>query len=287
MRVLLARLDVRVTEADRVGDRANVLLRPGQEVPPVTRLGAAVLPEVAVLGLVRDLGGFLGVEADRDDAELFADRVVELLQRVGEAVQHHAAQHRAARIVQRDDDRNFLVEVLREQHVLSGFVLERQVLRQAAAEPLVHVHALELLGQRLGAVHDLARRHRRRRRNRGDEESGREHRPGEACSESLHYGWLGSAGEGARQARGRPSAADCTTRLGLLLLFGLGSFRLGRLGGGGTFGSGGCCIGSFCSGIGSFCSGVSTVSGFRTGVSGSRAGVDARRGRGRRLARIF
>jgi hypothetical protein len=112
-------------------------------VPAVLRLGLSERADVAVLGLTGALRRLRGVDAHGDDAELFAGDEVDVPEPRDEAVQHQAAQHRAVRVVEREDDGALAVEVVPEAHGAAELILERERAGQVRAEALAHVDLFE------------------------------------------------------------------------------------------------------------------------------------------------
>ena len=76
-----------VAETDCLGQRIDIRLRAGQEMPAIRRFRTAVALHIFALlgrGQVRALGG---IDADHDDVEVLAGNVAHHLQRAGQAVQ--------------------------------------------------------------------------------------------------------------------------------------------------------------------------------------------------------
>ena len=84
------------------------------------------------------------IEADEDHVEVLARGEREHLRRARDAVHHLRAEHRAAVIDERQDDRPLAAEVVRERHVAAVFILELRVERQRRVEVLLERDVLEL-----------------------------------------------------------------------------------------------------------------------------------------------
>src|SRR5262245_49151791 len=73
------------------------------------------------------------VDAHRDDLELVPGRPGEILHPFDETVQLERAEHGAAVVVERDDDRPAGPEIRAQRHVAPALVLEDEIERQRCA----------------------------------------------------------------------------------------------------------------------------------------------------------
>ena len=146
-----------VVEADGLGQRGDVLLRPGQEVPAVTGFRLSIGLEVGCLLGLGQGGGLGRIDADHDGLELAAELPVQPLHGVGHAVQHQRAEHGAGEIGQVQDDRLLPLEIVSQMHHAARIVGELQVEGYLRVQMLDDAYAFELLGQGLLAVRGRCR----------------------------------------------------------------------------------------------------------------------------------
>ena len=108
-------------------------------------LGPAVALQRGALGGGRHRRGLVRVEAHHHHLELLAGVEVHALEAAGEPVEGERAEHRAAEVDQRQDDRP-LAEVVADAHGASVLVAEQQVRGHPLADPLIETELLEGAG---------------------------------------------------------------------------------------------------------------------------------------------
>ena len=140
--VAAGHIELDVAEADRLGERIDIGLRTGQEVPSVGGFGTAIAFHVLALLCCGQIGALGGIDADHDDVEVLAGKVANHFQSAGQAVEFLGAQHGAA-IVNQRKNRRAPAEVGTQRDLLACVVSKRQVERQLRVEMLVDAHAAE------------------------------------------------------------------------------------------------------------------------------------------------
>ena len=85
------------------------------------------------------------VETDRDDLKLLARRPVEILQSVHHAVERDVADQRAGVVIQRQDHRALIAEVVPQMDLVGVLVVELEVHGNARVELLRDADAFQLL----------------------------------------------------------------------------------------------------------------------------------------------
>ncbi len=136
MRILLRPLVPGVAEADGPGQTADRRRVAGEEVPRRRRARPLVATEVGRLLRRRELRRLLRLEAHGDDLEVAARIEGEHLERAGQPVERHRAEHRALVVREGQHDRA-PAEVVTELDRAPGLVAEDGVERHRVAEVLV------------------------------------------------------------------------------------------------------------------------------------------------------
>src|SRR5262245_32718709 len=121
MRELCAGLVERVLETHRIGQRTDFRLVAGEEMPAGSRLRPAVLVEHPLLFGGRLLRCLRWIEADDHHRELHTSTKGDDFEAAREPAQHLRAEHRAAVVHEREDDR-LLTKEIAQMDLAAGLI---------------------------------------------------------------------------------------------------------------------------------------------------------------------
>ena len=161
VRVLLGlRIELKL-EADRFGERFDLVSLAGEEVPALIGVRAAIALHDVPLFFGGHFRGFPRVEAHGEDVKILAEIEGQCLHRTNQPLQQFAAEHGALVVTQVQDHRASVPEIVGKFDRVAEFVFEFEIAGNFSVEMLFDADKFESDGTLVDRrTHDAAARHR-------------------------------------------------------------------------------------------------------------------------------